>query len=239
MDAPNDGRRFLTVEDVFGNPEGVDDEPDTPFYEAFDGILASIVTPIFAEVYPDLTNAELVSVKPANNNVLKFSIAAYHNTPIHESANLELGDLMAEFVQKKQQILNGIQWAIYPTMRASLLEQYDLSEEQFLVRTVGVDVIPRLAVLCGPFTSGPDHFGVLHFRVTVIFSLTIEDISTMEPGGVEAVRLRLESLCSPMSRYPLQELRDWAQRLGSGDHEGVMTREELCQFVRERLQQHL
>ena len=231
MDTVSTSRRFLTYEDFFGDPDQEDDMPDTGLYTAFSGILEGIVTPIFAEVYPELDGVEVSNIQSSEGNVLEFHVTGYHNMPNELDKATELADLMTEFAGKKQQILNGVQWAIYPTMRESLLEQYDLSEEQFLVKTVKVNVEPRLTSYYSSRERGGNYLGDIYLRITVVFSLTIEDISTMEPGGEETLRLRLENLCSSTSRYPLKELQDWAKSLGAQYIED-MTREELCSFVR-------
>lgn len=236
MDASSDRRRFLTIEDIF--EESGDEDEGTIFYTAFTNILESIIAPIFAEVYPQLEDVTTSNIRPKDNNVLEFSVTGYQDAMYNKlNKPIELGDMMKEFAEKQQQILNGVRWAIYPTMRGSLLEQYGLSEEQFLVKTVAVEVNPRLFSYYSESGIRERHryLGEVYFSVAVIFSLVIEDISTMEPEGEEAVRLRLESLCSPTSRYPLQELRDWARQLGSGDREGAMTRADLCAFVRKQL----
>lgn len=230
MDAPNSNRRFLTIEDIYGEEDEVD-QPDTAFFTAFSGILESILAPIFTDVYPELGGIELTNVDARDDHVLEFVLTGYDNKTIQRHLHLNLGNLITEFAEKQQQILNGVRWAIYPTIRESLLKQYDLSEEQFLVRTVNVEVVPTLMPMCSRYHRTPDTYGIMHFAINVIFSLTIEDISSMEPGGSEAARLRLENLCTPNSRYPLQELRDWAERLGASYTED-MTREELCRYVR-------
>ena len=222
-------RRFLTTEDVYNDDEQA--QP-TQIFVAFRRILKSIVSPILAEVYPGMNATGLIKVTAvSDHNDLKFTVMGVWERGRDDSnpgGGVELGRFMKTFEEKRQQITNSVILAVSPTMQDDLLEDNGLSPQQFLVTFQGVSVKPSLLAYNAPNTVPA--LPMILLRVRVVISLTIEDLSTMEPGGDEMIRLRLASLCSPDSRYPLSELEDWARNLGVTQVEG-MTRQELCVAV--------
>ena len=201
---------------------------------SFESIILDIVTPIYREVYPDLADIELVNIQDVRDNVVVFIMGAHDMTRLGKDDSEDFSIRITEFAEKKQKILNGVRWAIYPTMKESLLEQHDLNAEQFLVKTVDVKVIPTLFAShdTGEEEGTPDYAADISFSVHVEFHLTIEDISTLEPEGEESIRLRLLNLCSEDSRYPIRELRHWARDLGVRGSD-VLQRGELCAAIRQ------
>ena len=222
-----DRRRFISTADF-----GYDGE-ESPLLAAFDAILVDIVTPIFAEVYPELEDIELSGIYDKEDNIVMFEVAGYAASPMRQNVYRDFDPIIEQFAGKKQQILNGVSWAIHPTMKEELLERYDLSVEQFLIKTVKVEVKPHLTAsyLTNEAANNPGYAGETLFSVHVMFHLSIEDLSTLEPDGEEAVRLRYANLCAEKSLYSEDELRTWAIGLGViGTEE--MTKEELCHAVR-------
>ena len=226
-----DRRRFVSVKDLVVEEDGVH---ENPLFDAFVALLADLVTPIFAEVYPELDDIELTSIEDKENDVVMLEISGYALSPMKKNVHRDFDPIITEFADKKQRILNGVNWAISPTMKESLLEQYDINAEQFLVKTVKVEVLPRLTTSYSTRAARDDrnYAGETLFIMAVVFYLSIEDLSTLEPGGDEAVRLRYNNLCSERSRYSENELRSWAVELGLNDA-GEMTKEELCQAVKQ------
>ena len=226
-------RRFLTADDVHSS-EG--ENAPAPIFDAFQRILKGIVGPILSEVYTGMDTTELYKVTDVpDRNVIEFTVVGYweHTTDnSNPGGGIELGIFMTSFQKKRQQIANSVILAVSPTMREDLLENNGLSSQQFLVSFKSVRVVPSLLTYnkLNPPKAAPSVLMILN----VVISLTIEDISVLEPGGDEMIRLRLASLCSPDSRYPLSELEDWARNLGVTQVEG-MTRQELCVAVRDVL----
>ena len=228
-------RRFLTTHDVYNVEER--DGP-TPILDAFQTILEGIVTPILAEVYTGMDGVKLINVTDVTVDrspaVLEFTVTG-HWKPSRKDyelrGSIRLGHFMSSFQDKRQQILAGVTPAVTPTLRDDLLEHSSLSSQQFLVTSQGIDVTPELSAR----VQGDERLPGVMLAINVVFRFTIEDISTLEPGGEEMIRLRLQSLCSPDSRYPLSELQDWAHNLGITSAE-VMTREELYTAVRDVLE---
>lgn len=223
-----DRRRFISTDDFGYEEEG------SPLLDALILILTDLVTPIFAEVYPELEDIEISGVNDAAGNTVMFEISGYVSSPLKPDVQRDFDPIITEFAGKKQQILNGLRWAIYPTMKEELLDKYDLSAEQFLIKTERLEVLPQLSAIYSTDQAllDPSYAGRTLFIVSVVFYLSIEDLSTLEPEGEEVIRLRYNNLCTTNSRYSEQELRRWALDLsipGAGD----MSRLQLCDAVKE------
>lgn len=225
-----DRRRFVTLEDLdatgilpFGNP----------LLDAFTALLEDLIAPIFDEVYPELNRPVLSEIYQSGNDVVVFEISGSITLPVKKEVARDFSSIIVEFAGKKQQILNGLNWAITPTIKESLLEQYDLSAEQFLVRTLEAKVFPRLTASYRGAAAQriPNYAGINCFSITVVLHLSIEDLSSIEPGGEEFVRLRYNNLCSTDSRYSEGELRSWAVELGT-EGASEMSRDSLRQAIK-------
>lgn len=231
-------RRFLTTED-FAWHEGTEDEPEgNELLPLFIDLLSSIVMPVFDEVYPELLNkvADLpngIDVYEGDNNTILFPMILMSDRYLVDkySESRVLSNLVAKFCAAKTRISQAVaDSTINGYVKPDILAQQELSSDQFLVRIVDVDIQPDVIVS----TSGrlPDKTpAMINFYITVTFHLQIEDISSLDPDGIDALRIRFNNLCADNGRYPENELRGWAVSLNVRGADR-MEKRELCAAIR-------
>ena len=228
------GRRFLSSADLAVD-EGAADDAVNPLEQAFVGVFRDVLRPIFDEVYPEMRTEEITidNIRDEAENVIMFGMGCGINIYVGRNKYTSLGSYIEEFATKKDEIKNGARWAVQPTVKGELLESHGLSEEQFLIKVLSINVWPHAIVTYQDSESWYDrenYGGVFQFAVVVEFRVTIEDISTIEPEGIETQLARYRNLCSSSSRYNDNELRTWAKSLGF-ENTDTMSKDALCEVV--------
>ena len=231
MDQHQERGRFLSDDDFYDFRRGEIPEMEL-LLDSFITLFKDIIRPLVDNVYPDLVqDLNFLDTEDKENNVINFRYGCGSATSIDENNDLDLSKIIGGFERKRKQLVNGIRFAMEPAVSGDILLDHDLSEDQFLIKLIRSEIVADSMVYENSGYNG--EVADVWFGIFIHIYVTIEDISELEPDGREMSRVRFNNLCGATGeRYPLEELKAWAAKLGIKDWK-QMTKQDACLAIKE------
>ena len=220
---------FLTIEDLAEN----DDVSAT--LNGLLGLLRSVLQPIIDDIYPDIGKdgeLSLNDISPEEGDVINFEYFASKSILLDQNKILYLSNFVDEFGDKREEILGRIKHDIMPTIKGELLDKFELSEQQFLIKVIRANINSHIAISPKKRSEAPS--GRVGLGIVISIYLTIEDISILEPGEIGALFIKFRNLCNSTSRYSVEELRNWVVDMGVSVRDSErMNKDKLCEVIKD------
>ena len=225
----DDHRRFLEASDFLPLNQPND------LRQAFWLTLDSAIQPVFDAVYPDIKEREIYldKIEDADQDVMGFGFRFGYHSDLIDGEQTDISDAVAAFAGKKKRIMAALKKALMPAISAEMLNAHGLSEDQFVAQTIAIDVKPFVSVYVHmEDDTEPRDRGNLSFDIIIEIYLRIEDVSELQPGEIQALRLKYVNLCRSNTTMSFDELKEWAHDIGIADVDN-MSKPTLCAAVRD------
>lgn len=151
-----------------------------------------------------------------------FHIIAEHH-PYDPNSQSYFGLNLTYFLDKVKHFERNMTNNIVPTVKPGFLNKVGLSEDQFIITTTFN--IYEYSVSIPPPQPGQSSFIELNFGFRIYFQ--VEDISSLAPGGLMALKVKFNNLCSDYTVQSIDELRQWVLSLNI-PNSSKMTKLQLC-----------
>ena len=222
-------RRFLDASDFLPLNQPND------LRQAFWNVLEDAIQPVFDAVYPEIKEREIYldKIEDADQDVISFGFRFGYHHDLIDGEQTDISDAVAAFAGKKKRMMISLSNKLMPAISAEMLNAHGLSEDQFVAQTIAIDVKPFVSVYMHPEEdTEPGERGGLSFEIIIEIYLRIEDVSELQPGEIQALRLKYINLCRSNTTMSFDELKEWAHDIGIADVDN-MSKPTLCAAVRD------
>lgn len=177
-----------------------------PFNAAMQTLLKNIIAPEFVSISQDFY---LDAITDINNDLYiecRIHVDYDEVVPNHQHGFAEYDSV--DFMKKFLKIYNHAMENITDRMRYVSdkdLNDAGLSEDQFIIQLKSLEIIPNVRV----FQEDSKTKALFTHEILITLIVNMEDISGLQPGGLEMLYLKYKNLCLDQSGYSVQELKDW------------------------------
>ena len=210
----------------------VNDFSQSELYYAIQRLLNLIIIPEFESlITTNDFNLQFMRIIDVGKNIqIELKINAFEIEIIVEDDNIEAGSFLEKYIDIKDIAMSNIRQIMVPIVKKEYLNEAGLSEDQFIIRTLGIRIRPNVKAYVDAEELSENHLGNLFGEILFTITINIEDISELEPEGFEFLKIKYNNLCGSYTTQSFIELEEWGERLGiTGDQ----TKESLCEAIRD------
>lgn len=193
-------RTFVNAEDI----------NNTDLEGAIGTLLENIIIPEFVSISQDFYLDNITNINNDLNIECRIHVDYDYVVPNHQydMAEYDSVDFMRNFLKIYNNAMENI------TNRMKFVSDKDLndaglSEDQFIIQLKSLEIIPNVRV----FQEDPKTKALFTHEILINLIVNMEDITGLQPGGLEMLYLKYKNLCLDQSGYSVQELKDWVMAL--------------------------
>ena len=215
-------RRFITSEEI----NDLDDNKQLSFL--INNLFTDVIKPEFiAVVSTEDIDIELDNTEDIADNKIRYEYSVTLFAEQYENKQLfDFTTYIETYYLFKDTILNNLKQKLKPTIDEDLLIKVGLSPQQFLIQTYNIKMTPFFRSYSNFSTNNV--YGNAH----IIIDFSIEDISELEPEGIQALKTKYNYLCDNYNTSSTKELKQWALSLNIVDNVEELSRNELCNIIK-------
>ena len=153
--------------------------------------------------------------------VFDLRISSYYTVPLNEyvaSGDLDL------YASLKPSILKRLRRELTVVSEEELTNS-GINPEQFIFRTHDIEMRGMVGV-----NNNPDDV-MMGKEIYITITVSIEDITGLEPEGDEALYAKFKYLCEHGNRENLEELEEWTRSIGIR-YTTPPTKDQMCTDIR-------
>lgn len=164
--------------------------------------------------------------KGKNSIVYNFTIILFEETANgDDEEELDITSIVKKFYKNKYDNLDKLKKEMIPSIKDKNLLDEGLSPNQFII------ICKNINLSLDIFTSYDKEYNevLLKCFLRLKIRINIEDISELEPGGIDASKIRYHHLCNRTGNR--EELKKWTKELGIILPKG--TKNVMCSLIRD------
>jgi hypothetical protein len=216
-------RRYIDEEDLKIDFENHNES----LYHHIEQLLKNIIVQEFKTISQDFY---LDNVSDTDNNVKFLCRLAVEDNYVVPNKSLTKypyseytsQDFLKSFLQIYPIALKNISKKMSP-ISDKKLNDAGLSEDQFIIQLISLSIYPEVRVF-----QEESETALYVKEIYIELILNIEDITELQPDGLQMLSIKYTNLCQDNSRYSLNELTEWVESLGYK----VGTKQQMCRIIK-------